>query len=142
MFEDVVTHLNAQKAEVNSLREQLAVATSQLLQNETENSEKLESFLLDERNRAALDRQALLSHIANMVDESHRQKEERWTTGITSIRERSTASRSGFQTASKQYEDSMDNWSLKEDLLVEKVNKSRETLKTKMKNDWTVSTMY
>ena len=142
MFEDVVTHLNAQKAEANSLREQLAVATSQLLQNETENSEKLESFLLDERNRAALDRQALLSHIANMVDESHRQKEERWTTGITSIRERSTASRSGFQTASKQYEDSMDNWSLKEDLLVEKVNKSRETLKTKMKNDWTVSTMY
>ena len=142
MFEDVVTHLNAQREEANSLREQLAVATRQLLQNETENSEKLGSFLLEERNRAALDRQTLLSHITKMMDESHRQKEERWTTGIAGIREKSTASRSGFQIASKQYDVSMDNWSLKEDLLVEKVNKSREILKTKMKNDWTVSTLY
>ncbi|MCJ1357015.1 MAG: kinesin motor protein cin8 [Icmadophila ericetorum] len=137
IFEDVISHLNAQKAETNSLREQLAVATGQLLQNEAENSEKLESFLVEERNRAELDRQKLLSQITTMMDDSHKQKEERWTTGITSIREKSTTSHSGFEAASKQYDESMDNWSLKEDLLVEKVNKSREALKTKMKNDWT-----
>ena len=86
IFEDVISHLNAQKAETNSLREQLAVATGQLLQNEAENSEKLESFLVEERNRAELDRQTLLSQITTMMDDSHKQKEERWTTGITSIR--------------------------------------------------------
>ncbi len=49
------------------------------------------------------------------------------------------SSRSDLESAEKKYNDSMSVWSEKENLLVEEVIKSRETLKSRMKKDWTVS---
>lgn len=49
------------------------------------------------------------------------------------------SSKESFETSRAQYSQGMDAWNEKESKLVEEVLRSRETLKSKLKEDWVVS---
>ena len=102
-------------------------------------SAKLEGCLTEERQQAAAERQNLLSQITDLVNRSGETQDARWASKIEAVRSDIATSTSKFQAADKIYCEGMDVWSQKENLLVEEVLKSRETLKGKMKKDWMVS---
>lgn len=90
----------------------------------------------EERDQAAHDRENLLSQITILINTSGEVQDSRWQSKINRVRNDISASRSALESADKHYGSGMDVWSQKENLLVEEVLRSRDTLKGKMKEDW------
>ena len=90
----------------------------------------------EEHRQAREDRQQLLAQITDLVNKAGESQEARWKSKIDTVRKDITTSTSKLQVAEKSYAESMSGWSMRESLLVEKVLKSRESLKIKMKDDW------
>ncbi|KAI4256564.1 MAG: hypothetical protein L6R42_006144, partial [Xanthoria sp. 1 TBL-2021] len=136
IFEELVKHVNTQKAEADELRMQISTATLSAIQAEADMSSRLETVLKEERAQAAEDRQNLLSQISLLVTKSGEAQDARWQSKVNGIKTEMMSSRSDLENAEKKYSNSMGVWSEKENLLVEEVVKSRETLKARMKKDW------
>lgn len=139
IFEDVVRHAHSQREEVEELRRQLQEANEKIVTSNTAASSSLEKCLSDERQASQHDRDLLLSQIKSLMDESARKQEMRLSTNVDSTRSELIASRTEFQRAGKVYEEGMIQWSDKERSFVSEVVKSKDSLKNKMKKDWTVS---
>ena len=138
IFEELVKHLNSQKAEAENLRAKLSMAAKAAMQADIQASNHLEVCLAEEREQAAIDRSTLLTQITDLVNKSGEKQEVRLEGKISSIRENIATSKADFESANKAYDDGMDTWAKKENNLVEEVLKSRDTLKGKMKKDWIV----
>ena len=124
---------------MNELRHQLVAATADAVQTSAAASARLDAVLEGERQQAASDRQALLSQIAMLIESTAETQDSRLASRIGSIQNDIGASRSTFEVAQAKYNEGMEFWTQKENLLVEEVLKSREELKGKLKKDWTVS---
>ncbi|KAI9877559.1 MAG: kinesin motor protein cin8 [Pleopsidium flavum] len=137
IFEDLVKHLHTQKTEADDLRRQLSVANNAAMQANKAASSQLEACLAEERQQAVTDRQNLLSQITALVNASGEAQDARLTAKTNAVQENISSSTSEFEAANAKFAEGMDVWSQKENLLVDEFLKSRETLKTKMKQDWT-----
>ena len=132
-------HLNAQRAEADELRKTASAAVKAAMEAEDMVSSRLRSCLADEREQSALERRNLLSQITELVNKNGQAAEDRLHTKISAFCDELSTSTSNLQTANNNYNGSMDLWSQKEQVLVDEVSKSRDALKAKMKQDWTVS---
>lgn len=112
------------------------------IEAEVQFASRLDVCLTEQRSQAATDRQEMLSQITDLINKSSEKQESRWESKINEIRNNIQVSSSTFQKADDRYNESMDVWVGKENDLVEEVLKSRETLKSKMKKDWTVRLSY
>lgn len=139
LFDELVKHLNTQKAEADNLRHQLSVAVNASIQADLTTSKTLESCLLEEREQAKADRQELLEQITSLVNGASQKQDNRWSGRVAAACGSMAQSQLTLKAADRNYNDSMKVWSQKENHLVEEVLKSRESLKGKMKMDWTVS---
>jgi kinesin family protein 11 len=139
MFEEMLRHINSQRAEVDGLRQKLTTATELAMQASTAASTRLDAVLLEERQQAAADRQTLLSQITGLVMAQGQVQDERLASKISEVQKDIVSSKETFEDSKVQYNNGMDAWNDKETLLVEEVLKSRETLKSKLKEDWVVS---
>lgn len=139
MFEGLVKHLYAQRAEADELRKTASLAAKAAMEAEDIASTKLRSCLADQQERSALERQNLLSQITDLVNKNGQAADDRWHTKITAVCNELSSSTTNLQTADTSYNRNMDIWSQKEQALVAEVSKSRDTLKAKLKQDWTVS---
>lgn len=99
-------------------------------------SARLEKCLGEERAQASQDRRNLLAQMATLINQSGEAQDLRWESSINAVRSDVASARSTLDTANENYNTSMDVWSDKENLLVGEVLKSRDTLKSKMKDDW------
>ncbi|KAL8708591.1 MAG: hypothetical protein Q9220_006527 [cf. Caloplaca sp. 1 TL-2023] len=142
IFEELVKHVNTQKAEADELRAQISAATQEAIQAKAQTSSRLESILDEERAQAAQDRQSLLSQITSLVHQSGENQDARWRSSIAGVRADIGVSRCDLEARQKAYSESMDVWSQKESLLIDEVLKSRDSLKSRMKKDWMVSPLY
>lgn len=131
-------HLKSQKSEAEAMKAKLNSAAQAVMQADEQASSRLQACLAEERQQASTDRQELLSQITALVNKSGEAQDARWESKIHAVREDIATSKTAFQQADKEYADNMDTWSKKENSLVEEVLKSRDTLKSKMKSDWTV----
>jgi kinesin family protein 11 len=105
-------------------------------------SARLDTALEGEKQQAASERQTLLSQIAKLIDSAAETQDARLASKIGSIQNDMGASRSTFEVAQTKYNEGMDVWAQKENLLVEEVLKSREELKGRLKKDWTVCILH
>ncbi|KAL8703843.1 MAG: hypothetical protein Q9201_002993 [Fulgogasparrea decipioides] len=137
IFEELVKHVSAQKAEAEELRSQVSAAAQDAMQAEARMSSQLESTLMEERAQAAQDREDLLSQITSLVHKTGETQDARWQSKIDRIKSDIESSRSTLESEEKKYSGAMDVWSEKENLLIEEVLKSRDSLKSRMKKDWT-----
>ncbi|KAL8865528.1 MAG: hypothetical protein Q9174_006836, partial [Haloplaca sp. 1 TL-2023] len=137
IFEELIKHVNTQKSEADELRSQISTATQQAMQAEASMSARLESVLNEERSQAVQDRQNLLSQITSLVNKSGETQDARWQSKIDGIRSEMGSTRSTFEAQTLKYSQGMDVWSQKESLLIDEVLKSRDSLKSRMKKDWT-----
>ncbi|KAG4025801.1 hypothetical protein MFRU_050g00180 [Monilinia fructicola] len=136
IFEDLLKHVNAQKAEANELRQQLHAAGEAAIESNSAISSKLDEVVLEERKQAAEDRQNLLSQISTLIMAQGEAQDARLCDKIAVIRTDIQSSNESFEATRAQYSQGMDTWNDKEEKLVEEVLRSRETLKTKLKDDW------
>jgi kinesin family protein 11 len=102
-------------------------------------STKLEDILREEREQAAADRQTLLCQITSLVMAQGETQDARLTAKIGEVQKDVLSSKESFEASRVQYGQGMDAWNDKEGKLVEEVLRSRETLKSKLKEDWVVS---
>lgn len=135
----MLKHVNAQKEEANNLRQQLAAASELATQSNAAVSSRLDEVLREEREQAAADRQNLLSQITSLVMAQGEAQDTRLGEKIEAVRQEVTTSKEAFEASQSQYGLGMDAWNVKEGALVEEVLRSRETLKSKLKEDWMVS---
>jgi kinesin family protein 11 len=139
LFEDLLKHIDAQKTEADALRQQLNVASELSMQASSAASAKLEDILREEREQVAADRQTLLSQITSLVIAQGETQDSRLSAKIGEVQKDVISSKASFEASRAQYGQGMDAWNEKEGKLVEEVLRSRETLKSKLKEDWVVS---
>ncbi|KAL8777445.1 MAG: hypothetical protein Q9213_007859, partial [Squamulea squamosa] len=137
IFEELVKHVNTQKAEADELRSRISAAARNAMEAEAKMSSRIDTVLSEERAQAAMDRQDLLSQISTLVAKSGDAQDARWHSKMNEVKSDILTSRSTFETEEERYSESMTVWSKKENLLLEEVIKSRDALKSRMKNDWT-----
>lgn len=99
-------------------------------------SARLETCLSEERAQASQDRQTLLAQITNLINQSGEAQDSRWESKINTMQKDIVSASSTFEKANEDYNSSMNVWSEKENLLVAEILKSKDTLKSKMKDDW------
>jgi kinesin family protein 11 len=139
LFEELLKHVHTQKAEANELRQQLYAATEAAMQSNAAMDLQLDTILQEERQQAAEDRQNLLAQITSLVTTQGEKQDQRLRQKIGNVRTEILSSKESFEASREQYSQGMDTWNQNEEKLVEEVLRSRETLKTKLKDDWMVS---
>lgn len=142
LFEELIKHIYSQKAEVDSLRRQIAAAGKAVMQANVAASSRLDAVLAEERQQAADDRKDLLSRITTLVNSQGDAQDTRLNSKISEIQNDVMASNNAFEASSISCGEGMDIWNDKETKLIEEVLRSRETLKSKLKEDWMVSYGY
>jgi kinesin family protein 11 len=117
----------------------LTTASELAMQANIAAESKLDEILRQEREQAATDRQNLLSQITGLVMAQGEIQDSRLANSIDGVRQDILASKDAFESSHAQYGVAMDSWNDDESKLVEEVLRSRETLKSKLKEDWVVS---
>ena len=142
MFEDLTKQFNTQKAEADQLRSELQEANRQNIESSKTASLQLESCLEEERTAAQEDRQALLTQISQLIESAGGKQEQRISSTIRMTQSHLAESRTAFELANSTYNEGMKKWAENDDALVAQVNKSKDALKCRMKQDWTVWTKF
>ena len=137
IFETLVQHMNSQQKEADDLRRQLQVANQKAIQASRDATKSLQAGLASEREKAKLERQTLLEKVHSLVEETAVAQEARWTANVEETTSSLDASSALYDQADAAYGQGMDEWSQKEQALVEEATKSKDVLKSKMKRDWT-----
>lgn len=135
----MLKHIESQRAEADALKQQMSTASELAIQSNAAVSAKLEDVLREEREQAAADRQTLLSQITSLVIAQGESQENRLAARFGEVQKDVLASKESFNASLVQYSEGMTAWNEKEGKLAEEIIQSRETLKSKLKEDWTVS---
>lgn len=139
MFENMVSHLDQQKTEINRLRLELQEANRQTVEANRKASSSLAHVLEEEQANAQTERDNLMSQIRSLLDESSQRQSSRLKTKVDTLRTDISASGDSLEQATAQYDRHIDEWIFKEEQFSKDVTSSRDEIKTKMQNDWEVS---
>lgn len=139
IFEDLVKHITAQRSEADNLRRQLQTTTNAAVLQSAGASMRIQEVLDEERRQAAEDRQKLLAQITTLINTQAETQESRFADKASQIQKTVAESGTAVEGAVSQYGQGMDSWDEKQGQLLEDVKKSREQLKTQLKDDWSVA---
>lgn len=135
LFENVLSHLRSQKEEAEELRQQLQDANQKAAEANEKASSSLEATLDEERRTAEAEREAMMLQIRKLVDDSSDKQNSRLQKSIRRVRSDIDASGTSLRSSHARYSEGMDSWNRKEDQLLQKVLKSEEELKSRMKDN-------
>ncbi|KAI5859567.1 kinesin-domain-containing protein [Durotheca rogersii] len=139
IFEELLKHIASQKQESEDLREQLQRAGQEIIQSNASISVQVQQVVNEERRQAAEERKKLLSQISALIHSQAELQESRLASKAASIQERLQENSTALEGGMAQYSQALDGWNQREAQLLDEVANSRETLKTKLKDDWTVA---
>ncbi|KAL2675294.1 hypothetical protein Neosp_011478 [[Neocosmospora] mangrovei] len=139
IFEDLVKHITAQRAECDSLRRQLQAATNTIVLQNATISTRIQDALEEERRQAVDDRQKLMTQISALVNTQAETQEARLHDKAILIQKSMAETNTNLENAVSHYGEGMTTWDVKEGELLDEVKKSRDQLKTKLKDDWTAA---
>lgn len=139
IFEDLLHHLSIQRSESDGLRQQLEEAGQAMVQANEAISSQVQEVVEEERKQAAEDRQKLVAQIAGLINAHAEQQETRLAGKAAKIQGRVGGAKETFKGQVTAYSIGMDSWGTNEERLLQDVARSRDTLKKRLKDDWTVS---
>lgn len=142
LFEELLRNINDQKAESDRLRQQLENASQAMVQSNEAVASKIQEVVEAERKQAAAERQDLLAQISSMINSHAETQEWRLASKTAAIQQTVADSSREFEGSVSQFSQGMDAWNVKDSQLLAEVAKTRETLKVKLKDEWTVSNWY
>ncbi|PHH54042.1 Kinesin-like protein bimC [Ceratocystis fimbriata CBS 114723] len=139
LFEQMLQHMAAQKAETDGLRQQLATATSLVVQQNTALSTRVQQAIESERRQATADRQKLLAQITSLIDTDAAAREERLASQSADFQSGISQSTSMLQSETADYSQSMDILDKKHLEFVDTMKQSSNILKSRFEDDWTTA---
>ncbi|KND91203.1 Kinesin-like protein bimC [Tolypocladium ophioglossoides CBS 100239] len=139
IFEDLVKHITSQRSETDNLRLQLQSAMNTIVLQNAGISTRVQEALDEERRQTAEDRQKLTTQITALLNGQAESQEARLADRASLIQKSMADSNTSIEAAVSQYGQGMEAWDEKEGQLLGDVKKSREQLKTKLKDDWTAA---
>lgn len=139
IFDELLRHISVQRSESESLRRQLEGASENMVQSNASISTRIQDVVSEERRQAAEDRQKLLAQITSLINAQAEIQESRLASRTALIQDTILDSNTEFQGEVTKYSQAMDGWDSKESRFLDDVTKSRDALKTKLKDDWTVA---
>ncbi len=142
IFEELLKHNAAQRKESDNLREQLHGATETITQSNASISAQIQSVIDEERRQAAEERRTLLTQITCLVNSQAEAQETRLANKAASIQRSVHENTTVLEGSMTQYAQGMDSWNAREGQFLDQIVTSRETLKYKLQDDWTVSLIH
>lgn len=139
MFEDLVKHISAQRSECDNLKRQLSAATNTIVVQNASISSRIREALEGERRQAVEERQKLAAQIAILINTQAETQENRIADKACLIQKSLAESNTSLEHAVTQFNDGMVTWDHEEGNLMDELKKSRDQLKTKLKDDWTAA---
>ncbi|KAG7293444.1 hypothetical protein NEMBOFW57_003495 [Staphylotrichum longicolle] len=139
VFEDLLRHMRAQKAESDRLRQELEEATQTIVESNESVSTRIQEVLDEERAQAATERQALLSQLTKLINSQAEVQESRLADKAALIQETISESNKTFESGVAEYSAGMKAWSERDSKVLEDISSSRDALKTRLKDDWTTA---
>lgn len=139
LFEEVLRHMAAQKTESDKLRKKLEEASRIIVESNGTMSARIQGVVEEERKQAAVERQNLLQQIGSLISSQAELQESRLAGKTALIQQTVVNSSKTFEGDVAQFSEGMDAWNVKDTQILEDVAKSRDALKTKLKDEWTVS---
>lgn len=139
LFEEVLRHMAAQKTESDKLKQKLEEASRIIVESNGTMSARIQEVVEEERKQAAVERQNLLQQIGSLISSQAELQESRLAGKTALIQQTVVNSSKTFEGDVAQFSEGMDAWNVKDTQILEDVAKSRDALKTKLKDEWTVS---
>ncbi|KAI8624086.1 kinesin-domain-containing protein [Xylariaceae sp. FL1651] len=139
VFEELVGHIIAQRKESDGLREQLQGASDTIIQSNASISAQIQGVINEERKQAAEERRNLLAQITTLINSQAEVQESRLANKAVFIQQSVKENNTVLEGSMAQYAIGMDSWNTREGQFLDKIAASRETLKTKLKDDWTAA---
>ncbi|KAL6837476.1 kinesin domain-containing protein [Trichoderma camerunense] len=136
IFEDLVRHITTQRCESDNLRRQLQSATNTIMLQNASISTRMQEALEEERRQGAEERQKLLAQISALITTQAEAQESRFADRTLQMQKSMADYNTSLEGAIIQHNQGMDAWDEKEAELLEEVKKSRDQIKTKLKDDW------
>lgn len=137
MFEDMIKRVSEQQVESDKLRQQIAAASSTFVEAGESSQAQLQQAIEEERKTAAAERRALLAKVSDLINDSATTQDARMSGYLESANKRIKTSSDEYRTAQYAYGAGMDTWSTNSQALIDSSIRSRESIKAKLKSDWT-----
>ncbi|KAK6070419.1 kinesin related protein 2 [Seiridium cupressi] len=142
IFEALMKHITCQREESESLRQKLKDAGETIVRSNASVSARIQEVIEEERGQAAEERRNLLLQITSLITSQAELQESRLANKAASIQQSVQETNTAFEGSMTTYSQAMDVWGNKEDQLLDDVSKSKETLKTKLKDDWNTASKH
>ncbi|PYH91239.1 kinesin-domain-containing protein [Aspergillus ellipticus CBS 707.79] len=136
MFEDMVFHLNGQKAEINKLRLELQEANQKAVEANRKASSHLAQTLEEENANAQAERDLLLTQMKTLIEESRQRQFGRLKGRVDTVRTDLSSSGDSLEHATAHYDRQVDEWVFKSEQFAKDVNASKDEVRFKMQGDW------
>ena len=136
VFEDMIKRMSEQQSEADRMRQQISQANDAYVDASQVSHTQLEEAVNAERELAASERQALLTKISSLVNDTAATQDARMSGFVESAGKRVKTSEVEYRISQQAYGDGMDTWNSSATVLVETSIKSRDSIKTKLKGDW------
>ncbi|KAK7756933.1 Kinesin-related motor protein [Diatrype stigma] len=142
MFDELTRHIASQKEESDNLRRQLQSASEAIVNSNASVSTNLQEVINEERRQAAEERKNLLAQFASLINSQADLQESRLANKTAAIQHSLQENSTSFEGSVAQYSQGMEHWNEKEDQLLDRVNVSRDNMKTKLKDDWAAANQH
>ncbi|KAF2271065.1 kinesin-domain-containing protein [Lojkania enalia] len=141
-FDDFAKHLVEQQTENDRLHQEILKANAALVEANKVAQGTLITFVDEEKQKSANERQSLLAQITSLINASAEAQEQRLNDRLLGVGEDISAANAAFETKQGAYSDGMNAWSDKSKDILAGVAKSRDAVKTKIKADFANATNY
>lgn len=139
LFEDLIKRMNEQQLEAQKLRREIADANKRFVEAGELSHGHLQQAIDQERETSAKERESLMLQITSLINTSAAAHETRLSGYLDSANKRIKISASEYQVAQQAYGSGMDAWSSASQSLIDSSVQARESIKAKLKADWTTA---
>ncbi|KAI0446471.1 P-loop containing nucleoside triphosphate hydrolase protein [Xylaria telfairii] len=139
LFEELLKHNAAQRKESDDLRKQLQDATETIKQSNASISVQIQKVVEQEKRQAADERRTLLAQITSLINAQADTRESRLAGKAVCIQQSIQDNTTTLEGGIAQYTQGMDVWNAREAQFLDEITTSRETIKSKLQDDWTAA---
>ncbi|KAL1612935.1 Kinesin-related motor protein [Paraconiothyrium brasiliense] len=135
-FVDLIKSLNEQQAENERLHQQVQEANSALVQANKASQGRLLQVVDEEKQKSAEERQQLLAQVTSLINANADAQDKRLNEKVFGVCEEIGTANASFEVEHSAYSEGVGNWINKSKDILAGISKSQDTVKTKIKSDF------